>query len=109
MLSQMSSAERLRLMQFVCSFAWADLEVRPEERAFIGNLVQRLGLDADEEVRVQRWLEVPPEPESLDPTAVPRAHREEFIQAIEGLIRADGEIAEEERESLALFKQLLKD
>lgn len=109
MLSHMSPAERLRLMQFVCSFAWADLEVRPEERAFIANLVQRLGLDADEELKVQRWLEVPPEPESLDPTAVPRAHRADFIQAIEGLIRSDGEVAEEERESLELFKQLLKD
>lgn len=109
MLSHMSRAERLHLMQFVCSFAWADLEVRPEERAFIGDLVRRLDLDADEEVRVQRWLEVPPEPESLDPTSVPRAHREDFIEAIEGLIRSDGEIADEERESLELFKQLLKD
>ena len=109
MLSDMSSADRLRLMQFVCSFAWADLEVRPEERAFIGDLMGRLDLGADEELQVQRWLDVPPEPEGLDPTAVPRAHRAAFIEAIEGLIVSDGEVAEEERESLALFKQLLKD
>jgi len=107
MLLDLSPADRLRLMQFVCSFAWADLEVRPEERAFVRELVQRLGLGPDEEIRVQQWLEVPPEPESLDPTQVPRAHREAFVQAIEGLIESDGEVAQEERESLALFKQLL--
>ena len=109
MLRDLSPADRLRLMQFVCSFAWADLEVRAEERAFVRDLVHRLGLGADEQVRVQQWLEVPPEPESLDPTLVPRAHREAFVQAIVGLIESDGEVAPEESESLALFEQLLED
>ena len=109
MLLDMNSADRLRLMQFVCSFAWADLEVRAEERTYVRDLVERLGLGADEARQVQRWLEVPPEPESLDPTSVPRAHRVAFVEAIEGLIRSDGEVADEERENLALFKQLLAD
>ena len=108
MFSDMNPADRIRLMQFVCSFAWADLEVRPEERKFIGDLVLRLELGADETRQVQRWLEVPPAPEDLDPTDVPRLHREAFLEAIEGLIRADGEVADEERENLALFKQLFE-
>jgi uncharacterized tellurite resistance protein B-like protein len=109
MLGDMNHADRLRLIQFVCSFAWADLEVRPEERSFVGDLVRRLELSADEELQVQQWLEVPPEPESIDPTAVPRAHRQAFLEAIEGLIAADGEVSEEERESFAVFTQLLGD
>ena len=53
MLDRLSSAERLRLMKFVCSFAWADLEVRPEERRFVARLIDRLGLTPAEEIRVQ--------------------------------------------------------
>lgn len=108
MLSDLNAADRLRLMQFVCSFAWADLEVRPEERSFVGDLVKRLGLAADEVAKVEGWLVVPPELDGLDPSDVPHEHRQAFVSAIEGLIRADGEVAEEERESLELFKQLLE-
>ena len=57
MLGQLDRAERLRLMKFVCSFAWADLEIRPEERAFVARLVRRLELDPDERRRVESWLE----------------------------------------------------
>ena len=56
MLADLNAAERLRLMQFVCSFAWADLEVRDEERAFIRGLIRRLALDAEEQAQVQRCL-----------------------------------------------------
>ena len=104
MLEKLSSRERLRLMQFVCSFAWADLEIRPEERQFIARLIERLDLGAQERVRVRRWLESPPSP---DPMAIPLAHRALFIEEIKGVIIADGEIADEERESLALLETLL--
>ena len=29
------------LMRFVCSFAWADLEVKPEERKLVARLIRR--------------------------------------------------------------------
>ncbi|MCC6527150.1 MAG: TerB family tellurite resistance protein, partial [Polyangiaceae bacterium] len=35
MLSKLSKTDRMRLMRFVCSFAWADLEVQNEERAYV--------------------------------------------------------------------------
>jgi uncharacterized tellurite resistance protein B-like protein len=107
MLSQLSSADRLRLMKFVCSFAWADLDVSPEERAFIARLVRGLDLDRDEEIRVHEWLDVPPALEGLDPTDIPSEHRSFFLEAIEGVISADGRIAAEERDNLEIFRQLL--
>ena len=61
MLSALDRKDRLRLMKFVCSFAWADLEVRPEERAYVARLIERLDLDAAERREVSGWLRVPPE------------------------------------------------
>ena len=100
--------DRLRLLQFVCSFAWADLEVRPEERAFVMRLVRRLGLDEREEKKVEGWLELPPPIESVDPMDIPAEHKKTFLAAIDGVIAADGEIQPEERESLRLLEQLLR-
>ena len=107
MLSELDRDDRLRLMKFVCSFAWADLEIRPEERDFVAGLVRRLDLGAADRRQVEGWLQLPPNPEAVDPTRIPLAHRKIFIQSVEGVIAADGEIAEEERESLSLFKALL--
>jgi uncharacterized tellurite resistance protein B-like protein len=99
--------ERLQLMKFVCSFAWADLEIQPEERRFVASLILRLGLEPAEQAEVLRWLEVPPRPESVDPTQIPVEHRRLFVDAIRGIIEADGEIATEERENLSLLEMLL--
>jgi uncharacterized tellurite resistance protein B-like protein len=107
MLDQLNRAQRLRLMRFVCSFAWADLEIQPEERRFISDLMGRLELEDEERSRVKGWLEVPPNPEEVDPTAVPHAHRRIFIDAIKGVVAADGEVNFEERSALDLFEMLL--
>ena len=100
--------DRLRLLQFVCAFAWADLEVHPQERAFALRLVRRLGLDEADERQVARWLEVPPPPESVDPADIPALHRKVFLAAIDGVIAADGQVQPEERESLRVLEQLLR-
>lgn len=107
MLEQLDRRERLRLVEFVCSFAWADLEIRPEERVFISRLIRRLELDEEENLQVQKWLDRPPQIDGLDPTSIPPAHRRIFVEEIEGLIAADGEVSDEERDSLETFKQLL--
>ncbi len=107
-LSELRRKDCLRLLKFVCSFAWADFEIRPEERAFLARIVLRLGLDDDAQRQVKGWLEMPPSPEEIDPTTIPRQHRQVFIDAIEGVIAADHEIAPEERESLSVFRQLLR-
>jgi uncharacterized tellurite resistance protein B-like protein len=108
MLDKLNREERLQLMRFVCSFAWADLEVHPREREFVLRLVQRLELAPEEAKQVQEWLVLPPPLETVDPMQIPAAHRKLFLAAIDGVIAADGAIAPEERESLRLLEQLLR-
>ena len=107
MLEDLDGRQRLQLIKFVCSFAWADLEVRPEERSFVARLAARLELDAREQNQVRRWLERPPAPDSVDPMSIPPTHRKSCLEAIEGIVAADGEISAEERESLAVLRDLL--
>jgi len=97
----------MQLMKFVCSFAWADLEVHPDERDFVARIVRRLDLRVDERRQVDRWLELPPAPDEVDPTLVPTAHRKTFVDTIVGIIESDGIVSDEERDSLALFEHLL--
>lgn len=94
-------------MRFVCSFAWADFEVQPEEREYVKELVQKLQMSDDEREEVWKWLEVPPRAEEVDPTEIPRRHRELFLEAVKKVVMADGVLAPEEEENLKLFKELL--
>ncbi len=106
-IDRLDRGERLRLMKFVCSFAWADLKIRPAEREFVARMIERLGLDEAEARQVASWLKLPPRPESVDPTQIPIEHRRLFVESIHGIIEADGEIAVEEQENLDLLQKLL--
>lgn len=106
-LTKLDREDRLRLMKFVCSFAWADLEIADQERRFVHRMVAKLGLAEDEKKQVAQWLEVPPRAEDVDPAQVPHAHRQLFLQSAREVIASDGEISEDERENLALLEQLL--
>jgi len=106
-MKKLTSEDRLRLMKFVCSFVWADLEVKESERKFVTRMAKKLHLDASESALVQAWLEVPPRAEDVDPTTIPREHRQMFLDTIRDVITADGEVARDEWENLALFEQLL--
>jgi len=107
-LQELTRKERMLLMRFVCSFAWADLEVKPEERDLVARWVRRLQLDDEEQQQVFQWLESPPPPASVDPTLVPRAHRMRFLRAIESTVAVDGEVSPEERDSLLVFAKLIR-
>jgi uncharacterized tellurite resistance protein B-like protein len=107
-LKSLSRDDRMRLMKFVCSFAWADLHVHDKERAFVRKLVKQLKLDRDESDQVEGWLKLPPRPEEVDPAEVPAAHRELFLEATRDIIMADGEVHPEESISYDLLKQLLR-
>ena len=107
MLESLDRSERLQLMKFVCSFAWADLEIHPQEREFVAGLIRRLRMDDSEAQQVQGWLKLPPRPEAIDPTEIPEEHRRLFIDEIRGVIESDGDVAEEERENLDLLETLL--
>jgi len=108
MLDALDREDRLQLMRFVCSFAWADLEVSDGEREFIVKLVERLDLDEEERAQVAEWLEVPPRADEVDPTDIPREHRELFLDAARAMIMSDGTIEDVEAENLIIFDQLLR-
>lgn len=103
---RMERDARLRLMKFVCSFAWTDLEITTAERDVIRRLVDTLELDQEERSAVARWLEVPPAPEEVDPLDVPAKHREVFVAAIRELLAADG-VSPSERDTMSLFEELV--
>lgn len=107
-LDDLSSEHRLHLMRFVCSFAWADLEIASSEKDFVRKLVRKLELDDDEARRVEGWLEIPPRPEEVDPTDVPSEHRQIFLNTILQVVGADGVVDEREVENLSLLEQLLR-
>jgi uncharacterized tellurite resistance protein B-like protein len=99
-LDEMTREERLLLLRFVCSFAWADDRVREEERALVRRYLDKLRLGDGEQRQVQEWLDRPPPAESVDPDLVPAAHRVAFVRAIESIIAVDGEVAPVERDRL---------
>src|SRR3954470_7210350 len=107
-MQKLKPKDRLRLMKFVCSFVWADLEVKDSERKFVARMVKKLHLDEAERAQVRSWLEVPPPAEEVDPTTIPKEHRQLFLDTVRDVIRADGEVAQDEWENLALFEQLLR-
>jgi hypothetical protein len=108
MLDALNREDRLQLMRFVCSFAWADLEIADEEREFIVKMVVRLELDDEEQEQVAQWLEVPPRADDLDPADIPREHRQLFLDAAKAMIMSDGNIEDVEAENLIILDQLLR-
>lgn len=107
-LGDLAPEDRIRLLQFICSFAWADLQVRESERQFVQRLMERLEFGEKERAQVAQWLKVPPSPEDVDPNLVPAEHKQVFLDTIGSLVASDFEISAEERESLELLHQLLR-
>ncbi len=108
MLDALNKEDRLQLMRFVCSFAWADLEIADAEREFVVKMVVRLGLDDEEQEQVAKWLEVPPRADDLDPADIPVEHRQLFLDAAKAMILSDGNVEDVEAENLIILDQLLR-
>jgi uncharacterized tellurite resistance protein B-like protein len=106
-LQELSSENRRSLLRFVCSFAWADLEVVDAERKMIGRLIDQMNLDEAETAEVKQWISRPPDPASIDPQQIPQEHRQLFLDTVTAMVLADGEIAEGEAENLELFRMLI--
>lgn len=102
----MSREDRLRLMKFVCTFAWADLEIQDAERHFVSKLIDKLELE-DDRPMIMGWLKSPPPAEDVDPTRLPRAHRQIVLDAARQLFEADGVVDPKEQEQFELLEQLL--
>lgn len=106
MLGDLSRPDRLRLMKFVCAFAWADLEIQTEEKNFVEKLIAKFDLEDDRQ-EILSWLKSPPPAEDVDPTRVPREHRELVLDAARQLFEADGVVDPHEQEQFELLEQLL--
>lgn len=104
--TELDREDRLRLMRFVCSFAWADLEVQDDEKQVVEKLIKTLDLEEDR-AQIEGWLRSPPPPEDVDPTRVPRQHRELFLEAARAIFAADGVIDPKEQENFELLEQLM--
>ncbi len=107
-IKDLDANERLQLIRFICSFAWADLEVVDSEKDLIRTMVDELGLDAEERQEVEACLKMPPKPEDIDPTDIPLQHRQLFLNTALKMVSVDGVIDEREVENFALFEQLLR-
>ena len=108
-LLRLTPDERMRLLRFVCSFAWADLEVTDTEKAFVKRLVAKMPITPEEIEQVDEWLEFPPDPDSVDPTDIPPEHKQVYLAQVLNMVRADGNIGTEEVEIFALFEKLILD
>lgn len=106
-LDSLSASDRIRLFQFVCTFAWTDLKVTQAERDFVQRLIGYLRLGEEDRKRVEGWLEVPPRVEDIDPTAVPFEHRQLFLSAATAMVEADGRVVGAEDDALQIFRSLL--
>jgi hypothetical protein len=105
---KLDAAARLNLMKFVCSFVWTDLKVQAQERDLVMRIAGRLGLTDAESAQVTGWLKVPPPIDEIDPSLIPREHRQLFLNAADMVIKADGRVVPAERDALKLFGDLLK-
>lgn len=106
-MKDLSKDERMSLMKFVCSFAWADLRIADTERKFVQRLVRKLKLGKDEKAQVEQWLELPPRADELDPEQIAPSHKALFLTTAREMIEADGQIAAEEVENFELLEELL--
>jgi uncharacterized tellurite resistance protein B-like protein len=108
MLEEMDTNERLKLMRFVCSFAWADLEISDAERAFVHRLVGRLSLSRHEKAQVAGWMTMPPRAEEVDPYDIPEQHRQVFLAMARAMMASDGHVTEGEVETYKILEQLVQ-
>ncbi len=109
MLKELTSEEKLRLLAFVCSFAWADLEIADTERKLVRDMAERMGLDDEGVVQVELWLDHPPSEDEVDPYDIPSEHRKLFLRAVQEMVKADGVLDMMEVESYTIFEALMSD
>lgn len=108
MLNQLSDEEKLRLLRFMCAFAWADLEIAEKERDFVLDLIGRMGLPAEEAELASTWLDHPPREDELDPYDIPDAHRKLFLEAALEMVGVDGVVDKMEAENFVIFEALME-
>jgi hypothetical protein len=101
--------EKLQVLRFICAFAWADLEIREEERALVNRFIEAIDLPKDCYQQVYSWLDHPPRPEEIDPYDIPTELRTAVLYAAEAMMVTDGDVDSRELELLQLLKSLFEE
>lgn len=104
-ITDMSIADRKRLVQVACVAAWSDADLAAEEREFVLKLAKALELDDEAISQVAVWLKHGPP--DLDPNVIPRQHKATFLEVFRAVVAADGYIDPEESEVMILLDELL--
>lgn len=107
MLEQLTDEEKLRLLRFLCSFAWADLNVGETERKLVVDLIRRFGLGDEDAQMAEGWLDHPPNEDDIDPMDIPREHRQLVLDAVLEMVGVDGRVDSMEAESFAVLSSLM--
>ena len=109
---QVTQEQRRTLIALACRVAWADGVVEFEERAFIQDLVRRLGGPALEPGELEAWLDRGPPKTEID--ALPPQLGQFFFYEALKLAESDGDLDPREQEMVEdilsrFFKQLEDD
>ncbi len=108
-LDGLTDKERVDLMRFLCSFAWADGEVQAEERTVLERVLGSLGLSAEARAEATAWLLAPPPMDGFDFRAIAADKRALFIDQAFEVAAADGGLAPDELRHLQMFMRFTKD
>ena len=100
---ELTAAERLELMRFLCSFAWADGEVQAQERVLLEQILGGLGLEAEARAKATTWLFSPPDMAGFDFGAIAPGKRQLFLDKAFAVASAHGGIAADELRHLKMF------
>ena len=100
---ELTEDERIDLMRFLCSFAWADGEVQAEERAVLERILAHSGLSRERRAAAMSWLIEPPDMEGFDFAAISPEKRSLFLDLAFEVASAHGGLAGDELRQLQMF------
>jgi tellurite resistance protein len=106
---ELSENERVDLVRFLCSFAWADGEVQAEERAVLGRVIDGLSLDPGRHAEVTAWLSEAPDMDGFDFGAIAEDKRAVFLDLAFEVAAAHGGLGGEELGKLKMFMSFSDD
>ena len=100
---ELTESERIELMRFLCSFAWADGEVQPQEKIVLEQVLGGLNMSPEARAEVEPWLTTPPDVEGRELETIDDAKRAAFIDFAYEVAAADGQIAADELKHMKMF------
>jgi len=98
----------LQVCKFLCGVAWADASIDPEERAYILNLAELMGLTEPERKSVEGWLALPPDPHDIAPSRLSDEDKHNLILQALILVNIDGQVTSHEGRLIKLLSKMLR-